>query len=101
MAGTTISRTGKDPDALLKEMLEAIQNSFPPFQPDSDLIFLKPSTEEVRIYKIDFDNNYKAIAKQVEQIVNAHGVPIAVTVASIYGDKPKEEEWVATIHLHT
>lgn len=100
MGGTTISRTNKDIDVLINEMKQEIAEASHIMSPDSNLILYKPSTKEQKTFKVFVDPEAGTV-EFVEQEVSQRGDGIAVAVAANFGPKPKEDEWIATVHLHT
>ena len=103
MGGTTISRTGKDINVLINEMKDQIAEASHIMSPDSNLILYKPSTKESKTFKVfvDPESGNVEFVEQAGDVISQRGDGIAIEVAANFGPKPKEDEWIATVHLHT
>lgn len=103
MGGTTISLTGKNPDKLLYKIARRVADYRGVMQPDSAIMLYNPTTKEQKLYKIDYANEEKFRSgeftlSEVEEL--GRGAGIAVAVAKM-GNKPKKDEWIGMVHLHT
>lgn len=109
MGGITVTRIGKTAEDVLKQVKSAVA-SIREMGPDSDIILLNPFTKEVHRYKqvfkkdedgkIEDYEDYEWVENEEGDFRSGDGC--AISVSSIYGDKPTEENpWVGMVHLHT
>lgn len=105
MGGCTITRTNVDIDLLINGIKEEIvKGALYGLYADSKLILLKPSTKETRLFEIVYEGQHGETVTLKECSLDeniGHGGGMAISFSSIYGDKPKENEWVGMVHLHT
>lgn len=102
MGGTTLSYTGKTIEEVLEKLKKGILDAIHIMQPDSDAAVLKPSEKIGKAYTVEtiWKDNAPIDVKFTDK-GNSGNVGMPVTVASLYGPKPAEDEWVGCIHLHT
>lgn len=103
MGGTTIIENGKTIKAVLQKIKEGIITAFPNLQPDSDVALYNPTVKEGKIFKAKIKRGEDGYS--IEDVafleVEKGNIGMPVAVASIYGKKPKKDEWQGSIHLHT
>jgi hypothetical protein len=104
MAGTTITRTAQDPDRLLDQICKEIIEIRDNFTPDSAIILYNPTTNERRLFEMQYVNPSCDDDMEFRVVETANEGPraiFAMTVAHHFGPEVKAGEWIGTVHLHT
>jgi len=105
MGGCTITKVNDSVDAVLHELKEQIYGAITSgLWPDSEVIVLKPSTQEAKIYLIKYTyskDGRDPLPHSIEFEETENGRAFHVGIAAIYGPKPEAHQYVGTVHVHT
>lgn len=93
-------KIGSSIEQLLEETKEWIRGaSQSGLWVDSELIIMNPKTNEVKIYKVEYTDDYGMEMTFTEV---TKGRAFHVGIAGRFGDRPTEEKpFVATVHVHS
>ena len=102
MGGFNIAKTGKDVDKILEQIKSDVLAANREYRmyPDSDLALYNPTTKEGRIFKVILipeDNPTRVVLEEVKK----GDVRRPISTVKAFGPKPKEGEWVGSVHMHT
>ena len=96
--GRTISLIADSWEEALEEMKKQVETTHGIFA--QDVILLNPETDEVKIYRPNIiDEEYNYTYTQISPEEETRGL-IGVTVAGIFGEKPRQGQWIAICYVH-
>jgi len=100
MGGSTITVYGLKIETTLEKMKAGILSAVPTLWADSSIILFNPTTKEAHFYKVIYLGKYGERIK-LREVKMGRNIGMPLSVSAHYQRKPRRNEWLGTVHLHT
>jgi len=100
MGGSTLTSYGLKLETVLEKIKANVEAATPTLWADSSVIIFNPTTKEVHFYKVIYLGKYGEHVR-LREVKMGRNIGMPLSVAAHYQRKPRRNEWMATVHVHT